>query len=114
MLRNELEMVPRRFALALEFRDVRRQLIEIDFRGSRHRTDLKAESREEHSMRTEREKERSGRIYGKMSSLLTFLPSDQSQRRSRGNLEDDLKVKGEAEVNRDRRQTRDRTGSSWR
>lgn len=45
VLRNELEMVPRRFALALEFRDVRRQLIEIDFRGSRYCTNLKAEPR---------------------------------------------------------------------
>lgn len=43
VLRNELEMVPRRFTLALEFRDVRRQLVEIDFRGSRYRADLKAE-----------------------------------------------------------------------
>lgn len=43
VLRNELEMVPRRFTLALEFRDVRRQLVEIDFRGSRYRANLKAE-----------------------------------------------------------------------
>lgn len=42
VLRNELEMVPRRFALALEFRDVRCQLVEIDFRSSRYRADLKA------------------------------------------------------------------------
>lgn len=45
VLRNELEMVPRRLALTLEFRDVRRQLVEIDFRGSRNGADLKAESR---------------------------------------------------------------------
>jgi len=45
VLRNELEMVPRRFALALEFRDVRRQLVEIDFRGSRYRTNLEAKPR---------------------------------------------------------------------
>lgn len=43
VLRNELEMVPRRFTLALEFRDVRCQLVEIDFRGSRYRANLKTE-----------------------------------------------------------------------
>lgn len=41
VLRNELEMVPRRFALALEFRDVRCQFVEIDFRGSCYRSNLK-------------------------------------------------------------------------
>lgn len=45
VLRNEFEMVPRRFALALEFRDVRSQLVEIDFRGSRYCTNLKAKRR---------------------------------------------------------------------
>jgi len=42
VLRNELEMVPGRFALALELRDVRRQFVKIDFRGSRHGADLQA------------------------------------------------------------------------
>jgi len=42
VLCNELEMVPGRFALALELRDVRRQFVEIDFRGSRHGADLQA------------------------------------------------------------------------
>lgn len=38
-------MVPGRFALALEFRDVRCQLVKVDFRGSCYRADLKAETR---------------------------------------------------------------------
>lgn len=58
MLRNELEMVPRRFALALEFRDVRRQLVEVNFRGSRYRADLKAESRKKHLRIIERKNTR--------------------------------------------------------
>lgn len=34
-------MIPRRFAFALEFSDIRGQLVEIDLRGSRNGADLR-------------------------------------------------------------------------
>lgn len=65
-------MIPRRLALALEFRDIRRQLVEVNFRGSRYRADLKTESRKEkHLMGTEKKRRTraSGRIRGDKTGL---------------------------------------------
>lgn len=40
VLRDELKVIPGRLALALQLPDVRRELVEVDLRGPRHRADL--------------------------------------------------------------------------
>lgn len=78
VLRNELEMVPRRFALALEFRDVRRQLVEIDFRGSRYRADLKTVKKYSTEIKRETEGIRSHSCVCRVSRNKIRAPTNQS------------------------------------